>query len=142
MILKKIDQPIRYLSLAILMFMWGFTAVHFSDLPTEIPIHFNARGIADGFGTRIHCWGLPILATIMAQLMHLLSKRKNIKKAEKQLLDYMQLLLVLLFGYIQIQVFFVAVGKSTGLGQWFLPLTMGLFLLPIIQVVAQQRRND
>ena len=140
--MKPLDKSLPYLSRALLALMWGFTAIHYNDLPAEIPIHFNARGIADGFGTRIHCWGLPLLATLMALLMNSLTKRKHIKRSEKQLLDYMQLLLVLLFGYIQVQVFFVAVEKSTGLGQWFLPISMGLFFLPIIGIIVQQQRKN
>ena len=49
------------LPLILLLILWGFTAIHYSDLPTEIPIHFNAKGVPDGFATRIHCWGMPSL---------------------------------------------------------------------------------
>ena len=48
-----------------LLFLWGFTAVHFHDLPKEIPIHFNAKGVPDSYATRIHSWGIPLIATFL-----------------------------------------------------------------------------
>lgn len=121
--------------------MWGFTLIHFNDLPEEIPIHYNAKGIPDGFDTRIHIWGLPIISSLLFALLGGLQKRKGIQQIEQQLLQWMQLLLLIVFTYIQLQTFFVAVNKSNGLGSWFLPLVMISFLAPIIWVIRKQQQS-
>lgn len=135
------SKKLRYLSFFILFLMWGFTLIHFNDLPQEIPIHYNAKGIADDFASRIHIWGLPIIASVLFALLNRLEKRTGIQKIEVQLLQWMQLLILFVFTYIQIQTFFVAVHKSKGLGSWFLPLSMIGFLLPIIWVIRKQQQS-
>ena len=121
--------------------MWGFTLIHFNDLPEEIPIHYNAKGVPDGYDTRIHIWGLPMIATLLFSLLGGLQKRTGIQQIELQLLQWMQLLIQGTFTYIQLQTFFVAVNKSNGLGNWFLPLVMISFLAPIIWVIKKQQQS-
>lgn len=121
--------------------MWGFTLIHFNDLPEEIPIHYNAKGVPDGYDTRIHIWGLPLIATLLFLLLNGLQKRTGIQPIELQLLQWMQLLILGTFTYIQLQTFFVAVNKSNGLGSWFLPLVMISFLAPIIWVIKKQQQS-
>lgn len=119
--------------------MWGFTLIHFNDLPEEIPIHYNAKGVPDGFDTRIHIWGLPLIATLLFLLLGGLQKRTGIQKIELQLLQWMQLLILGTFTYIQLQTFFVAVNKSNGLGGWFLPTVVIGFLVPLFWVIKKQQ---
>lgn len=135
------DKKLKYATLFLFVLMWGFTLIHFNDLPEEIPIHYNAKGIPDGFDTRIHIWGLPIIATLLFALLNGLQKRTGIQQIEQQLLQWMQLLLIGVFTYIQLQTFFVAVNKSNGLGSWFLPLVMISFLAPIIWVIRKQQQS-
>lgn len=124
------------------IFLWGFTIIHYRDLPNEIPIHFNATGQPDAYDTRIHVWGLPIIATLLFLLFNALGKRKQITDQEKVLLDQMQLLIVGVFGYIQLHVFFVALGLRSGLGKWFLPISVMLFFVPVISIIFQQQKKD
>ena len=42
--------------------MIAFTAFHYSDLPTKIPIHYNAAGVPDGYGEKQDVWALPLIA--------------------------------------------------------------------------------
>lgn len=135
------QKTVPYIAVALLVLLWGFTLVHYYDLPEEIPIHFNAAGKADGFATRLHIWGLPIIAAALFFLLHRIQKRENIQSLEVQLLQWMQRLILATFCYIQIQTFLVALGRSEGLGTWFLPLSMVSFLLPIFWVVIKQQRS-
>ena len=121
--------------------MWGFTLFHFNDLPEQIPIHYNAKGIPDGFDTRIHVWGLPLIATLLFLLLAGLQKRTGIQQIELQLLQWMQLLIQGTFTYIQLQTFFVAINKSNGLGSWFLPVVVISFLAPIFWVIKKQQQS-
>ena len=133
------NNKLKYPTLFLLVLMWGFTLIHFNDLPEEIPIHYSAKGVPDGFDTRIHIWGLPLIATLLFLLLGGLQKRTGIQKIELQLLQWMQLLILGTFTYIQLQTFFVAVNKSNGLGGWFLPTVVIGFLAPIFWVIKKQQ---
>ena len=135
------DKKLKYATLFLLVLLWGFTIIHFKDLPEEIPIHYNAKGVPDSFDTRIHIWGLPIIATLVFALLSRLQKRTRIQQIELQLLQWMQLLILGVFTYIQLQTFFVAVNKSDGLGNWFLPAVMIGFLAPIVWVIKKQQQS-
>ena len=133
------NNKLKYPTLFLLVLIWGFTLIHFNDLPEEIPIHYNAKGVPDGFDTRIHIWGLPLIATLLFLLLGGLQKRTGIQKIELQLLQWMQLLILGTFTYIQLQTFFVAVNKSNGLGGWFLPTVVIGFLAPLFWVIKKQQ---
>lgn len=135
------NKKLKYTTLFLLVLLWGFTLIHFNDLPEEIPIHYNAKGIPDGFDTRIHIWGLPIIATLLFFLLNGLQRRTGMQQIERQLLQWMQLLILGIFTYIQLQTFFIAVNKSNGLGSWFLPLVMISFFVPIFWVIRKQQRS-
>ncbi|MEN8769514.1 MAG: DUF1648 domain-containing protein [Candidatus Arcticimaribacter sp.] len=134
-------KKFSYISGAVFVLLWGFTLIHFKDLPAEIPIHYNAKGIPDGFDTRNHIWGLPIIASVLFGLLNGLQKRTRIHQIERQLLQWMQLLILVIFTYIQLQTFFVAVNKSDGLGSWFLPAVMIGFMAPIVWVIRKQQQS-
>lgn len=133
------NNKLKYPTLFLLVLIWGFTLIHFNDLPEEIPIHYNAKGVPDGFDTRIHIWGLPLIATLLFLLLGGLQKRTGIQKIELKLLQWMQLLILGTFTYIQLQTFFVAVNKSNGLGGWFLPTVVIGFLAPLFWVIKKQQ---
>ena len=135
------NNKLKYATLFLLVLMWGFTLIHFNDLPEEIPIHYNAKGVPDGYDTRIHIWGLPLIATLLFLLLNRLQKRTGIQPIELQLLQWMQLLILGTFTYIQLQTFFVAVNKSNGLGGWFLPIVVISFLAPIFWVIKKQQQS-
>ena len=72
------NNKLKYATLFLITLMSGFTLIHFNDLPTEIPIHCNAKGIPDCFDPRIHIWGLPLIATLLFLLLSGLQKRTEI----------------------------------------------------------------
>lgn len=123
--------------LILLFLLWGFTAFHYKDLPTEIPIHFNAKGMPDGFATRIHCWGMPLFASLLYFGLNFPLKRLDIKENEKKVLFWTQGIIMGIFCYIQYQSFLVALGRSQGLGVWFLPFTFLVLLLPVFVGIRQ-----
>ena len=135
------NNKLKYATFLLIALMWGFTLFHFNDLPEQIPIHYNAKGIPDGFDTRIHIWGLPLIAILLFFLLTGLQKRSGIQQIELQLLQWMQLLIQGIFTYIQLQTFFVAVNKSNGLGSWFLPVVVISFLAPIFWVIKKQQQS-
>ena len=133
------NNKLKFTTLLSLVLLWGLTLIHFNDLPEKITIDYNAKGIPDGFDTRIHVWGLPLIATLLFLPLSGLQKRTGIQKIELQLLQWMQLLILGTFTYIQLQTFYVAVNKSNGLGGWFLPTVVIGFLAPIFWVIKKQQ---
>lgn len=130
---------IKKSSLILLIILWGFTAVHYQDLPDSIPIHFNALGEPDKFGNRSHSWGIPIIALLLYLLLNQISKRKKIHRKEVQIITWMQLNIQLLFGYLQVNMFLVSLGRSEGLGIGFLPFSILLLMVPSIVVMFQKK---
>ena len=50
-------------------------AIFYFDLPQTIPIHFNLKGEADGFGNRTTIWALPILSVLLYYGMYQITTR-------------------------------------------------------------------
>ena len=123
----------------------------YSSLPEIIPIHFNARGIADGYGSREMIWVLPILVflifvgvAILADHPHLFNYLVEITKenAERQyrmatrLLRILNLLVAGIFLYIMYVKVALYPATNTGLGVFFLPFSlMAIFGILVIYIL-------
>ena len=133
---------INITSLILLIILWGFTGVHYQDLPDSIPIHFNALGEPDNFESRIHSWGIPIIAFLLYVLLSKISSRKKIHPKEVKVIAWLQLGILFLFAYLQVNVFLVSLGQIEGLGIGFLPFSIVLLLVPSIVVMFQKKGKD
>ena len=61
----------------LLLLAWSITAWALfgpHPLPARIPTHFNAAGLADGWGTPGMLWLLPIMATVIYALMTMVAR--------------------------------------------------------------------
>ncbi|MBT8222013.1 MAG: DUF1648 domain-containing protein [Eudoraea sp.] len=136
--------------LALLM-SFLFPAIYYATLPDQIPIHFNASGLADSYGEKSMVWFLPILGSLMCFGLYKL--RKNFRKLNprgterENKISTMGLLIsgflvALSFAYINIQMVRIALGKSENLGTWFLPLFIAAFLiLPFLPILKFRKRR-
>lgn len=116
----------------LLVFLWGVTLVHFGDLPDRVPIHYDVLGKPDRYGSQSYVWGLPLLASILLIILTSFQKRMPLKEMEKGIFGWLKISILLIFGYIQLQSFLIALGRSNGLGPWFLPLSVALTLVPLL----------
>ena len=147
-----VDKLAELLGWLILLLLWGWTFTHFSDLPDTIPTHFNATGEADGFGSKASIIGLPLIATLLFIGLTVLNRYPHIFNYPSpvtqnnalrlytlatRMLRYLKLVLVLVFGGIELMTIQHATGKGAGLGVWFLPLTLVLVFLPLIYFVVK-----
>ena len=145
----KLLEIIGWITLALL---WIMTILDYSNLPDSIPIHFNASGQADDFGSKRYIFTLPIIGTviflgitILNKFPHIFNYPSTITKdnAEKQyknafrMMIYLKFVIVFTFIIIQYKTIQTAFGNSQGLGVWFLPLSMGLILIPTIFFVIK-----
>tara|TARA_R110000782_G_scaffold106751_3_gene195086 strand:+ start:946 stop:1452 length:507 start_codon:yes stop_codon:yes gene_type:complete len=143
--LTKTDKVIEVTGWTLLIGTWILAILSFPDLPESIPTHFNAAGEADGFGEKTNIFVLPIVGTILFIGMTLLNKNPHIFNYptaitnENALSQYsnavrmirvLKLIIVFVFGLILVRTLQNIKGNVEGLGAWFLPLTIGLFIIP------------
>ncbi len=150
--LSSLDNKLELTSKIFLVVMWTLTLFTFFKLPQTIPTHFNASGQADDFGNKLTLLILPILATIIYFGLTLLNMYPHIfnymtkiteDNAQKQytiatrLLRFLKLAILVIFSLIILFTYLTTIGVTNGLGFWFLPLTVGLLLIPTIISIAQ-----
>ncbi|MEP6676800.1 MAG: DUF1648 domain-containing protein [Ferruginibacter sp.] len=157
--LSKLDKNLELTGKIFLVVMWGLTLYTFLKLPTTIPIHFNASGKADSYGNKLTLLILPVLGTVIyvgltqlnkyPQLFNYMTKI-NEDNAERQysiatrMLRFLKLAILVIFSLIILFTYLTTIGLTNGLGSWFLPLTIGLLLIPVIISIRQsfKKKNN
>ncbi|MDT8347498.1 MAG: DUF1648 domain-containing protein [Flavobacteriaceae bacterium] len=142
----------RYVSLisqSALVLMLAFPAIYYTQLPEQIPIHFNFNGQADAYGAKSNVWTMPIIGLLLYVGLffintYLKKKLENTTKNEYLRAIYINRMLVLLialaFCYISIQTVLVSLNKSDGLGVWFIPVfVLGSIVLPLWPLVMKKK---
>lgn len=124
---EQSDLLIEMVNITLLILIWGFTIVHYFDLPETIPIHFNAKGDADGFGNKATIWLLPAIATFTFLLMFLLNRYPHLHnymvniteenalrnyRLSTRVLRYVNLYCMILFSIIVYEVMAMSLGKK------------------------------
>ncbi len=141
------DRVLECMGWFFLTASWLLTFINYDSLPEIIPIHFNGAGEADGFGDKWTILTLPLVATVMFvgltflnRFPHIFNYPTAITKENAliqytnatRLIRFLKLIIVLIFGLIDMQTIRHAHGQTEGLGIWFLPLTMALIFIPMI----------
>lgn len=151
------DKLVDLLGWLMLLTLWAFTVINYSNLPETIPTHFNGAGEADGFGSKVSIFGLPVIATLLFIGLTVLNRYPHIFNYPSpvtqdnalrlytlatRMLRYLKLVLVLVFGGIEFMTIQHATGKAAGLSVWFLPLTLVLIFLPLIYFVIKSVQKN
>lgn len=142
------DKVIELIGWLLLLTIWVLTITSYSNLPDTIPMHYNAAGQIDGFGKKVQILTLPFVATVFFVGMIILNRfphifnyptRINKDNALRQytimtrMTRYLKLAFVFIFGLLTCK----TIQNSDGLGRWFLPLTMGLLLIPMTYFIIK-----
>jgi hypothetical protein len=121
-------------------------------LPEIIPTHFGISGKPDGWGGRGSLFFLPILGTFVYICLWFLSKYPHIYNypvtiteenapvqylMARKLINWLRTFVVVLCGYTEWVSIQVALGKSSGLGPWFIAVVLLLTSGPIIYYVMK-----
>ena len=146
------DKSLEILGWFVLILFWIITVLNYSKIPGTIPTHFDFAGKPDGFGDKSTIFILPVLTsilfigmTILNRFPHIFNYPSNItnQNAERQyiiatkLIRYLKLIVVLAFSSIGLMTSLTANNKLSGLGIWFLPLFMGIIIIPIIYAIKK-----
>lgn len=133
-------------ALLMLLLLWGLTWYYYPSLPETIPTHFNAKGDADGFGRKATILMLPAVATVLFAGMTILNRYPHVfnypvKITEANALQqysiatgmirWLKLVIMLVFTLIVIRTH-AAASDGSGIGRWFLPVTLLLIFVPVI----------
>lgn len=144
------------LSILILLFSIVYLALKWSDLPATIAIHYNGSGVADGWGGKGTMIMFPILLLLFYVGFTLLRKvpphhfnypiaitEQNAPHKYKlsiYLISWMKLEVVALFGYLNWAFVQNALGLSSGLGIWMLPVSLVLIFGTIIILLIKMMK--
>ncbi len=148
--LTTTDKLIEIIGWISIIGIWIITFANYASLPETIPIHFNAAGVADGFGKKATILTLPIVATILFLSMSVLNKYPQIfnypttiteENARAQytsatrLIRMIKLIIIVIFTVISYKTIQTATKKADGLGVWFMPITLALIFVPTIYYI-------
>lgn len=123
----------------------AFVAFYFLSLPEQIPIHFNLKGKADGFGSKSTLWVLPLISLAIYYGMYLVATKvkphlmnypvtvteKNAPKLYAMsitMLVILNLLIAVLFLVLSLEI----IGISL---KWFKP-TLGSIILGFVVFIT------
>lgn len=140
----------------ILLVLWAYIIIQFSKLPDRIPTHFGLSGLPDGFSSRNTIFVLPAIVTIMYALISIINRFPHLYKYNVTItplnaksnynsitrrVRILKFLLTILFCFFWYKSIRVALNQSEGLGKWFLPLALILFLGAIFIILTGSIRQ-
>ena len=152
-----IDWLLEAIAISGLMFFLGYTIYNYPHIPETIPTHFNSSGQADEYGSRasfIILPGIAFFVYILLTLISLIPYRFNFtvkitpENAQRQYIMATRMIrtlkssLIWGFFYLSYATIRVAEGAASGLGIWFVPLFLGIILIPLINyfIMAHLKR--
>lgn len=157
--LSSFDQVIEFIGLAFLVFLIILPLRYYSDLPVRIPVHFNASGAPDGYGSKTTLFLLPAIGLVLWLAMTILTRFPHIfnfpvkitpENAEVQyrlatrMMRILKTLILIMFAFISYKTIQIATGNEAGLGKAFLPvfliITFGVVLIYLVK--ASKNRNQ
>lgn len=144
-------------SIAALVIVMVKIFTEWSGLPEIVPVHFNMAGEPDGYGSRFILLSMPAISLFMYITLSIVARFPHtfnfawpitMENAEKQyrlavdMLVWLKMELTVLFCFITWIMIQSAMGGSSGLGIWFLPVFIGAILgTTAIYLVAAYRNK-
>lgn len=137
--LTWLDWIMEAVAILILLAMIALIVMQYTSLPSIIPTHFNASGEVDGYGGKWTVLLLAVVAIVVYVLATLASRYPNLmnypipiteENHERQFLNAVKMIRVLkclsviLFFFLVYGVIQNAFQKSSGIGQYFLPISL------------------
>lgn len=145
-----------FLSVILVGFYTGYAALSYSNLPDKIPIHFNAKGLPDSYGSKTTMLLLVALGLLVFFLILFINRKphtfnypvkidatnaRNHYSAAMNMMSLVNLFCAGIFAYIIYMGIQTAMGKATGLGSSFLFVIFGGLALIIGYYLFQTLSN-
>ncbi len=148
---NKFDLIANIASIVILLAATIFVLLHWSDLPEQIPSHYNSKGEPNAYGGKgtlifmmIVNWAVLLTMIIVGNLPQIWNtgvertpaNEAVINRIVRDMLSVMEISMAVLFGYMLI---IPTVGANMGI--WFLPLFLALIFGNLIVMTVRLIRN-
>jgi uncharacterized membrane protein len=132
-----------------------FLVYNWSELPDEVPAHYNALGEVDRWGSKMELLILPVIGAFLAVFMQIVERfpkthnypeRLNEENAEKfyllsrKMMNSLKNICLLIFSLVLFELVSIALGWWNGFGAWFLPVLLLSIFIPIIAGIMKQRK--
>lgn len=150
------DRIIEVSGYVCLAALWGMTLFAYGNLPETIPTHFGAGGEADDHGSKMTLFFLPVLGTIsfigltvLNGYPHIFNYPAEITPANalSQYTNATRMIRFLKFSMtfiMLVTVFMIYSAASTGsdkLGSAFLPIFIGVLVIPLVYFLVKAIRG-
>ncbi len=144
--LSHFDKKIEIAASFFLTGLWVLTSILYFNLPDIIPIHYNASGVPDNFGSKSTIIILPFIGTLLFWILTKLNRHPHIFNSKSvtihenaaqqynsatRIIRFLKVAIVIIFSLIILFTYLTATGKTTGLGVWFLPFIFSLTIIPM-----------
>lgn len=142
----KKSTPNLFIALVLIAIPFGYAAFIYSSLPATIPIHFNYKGEADGFGGKDSIFlGPGILGGVSLFTFFLLSNIKNfdpkrVKEEDDGMFKKFAILMVAFLSMISLIITVSANSPAINVTKLLLP-AIGLFLAFIGWMMPKLHQN-
>ena len=153
--MKPFDWVLEGLGLIFLIVMFVMTAQQYSSLPAQVPIHFNAAGVADNYGSKNTVWLMPVLSLVMYLGLSALQRYPHVYNYPSEvtednaprlyrlgveLIRSIKTLIMLTFLFLNYKIIVSGNEESTGLGTYFLPILLISFTILLVHHIWQVRK--
>lgn len=155
--LQPLDIIVDVLSISVLICMIIYSVIVFQELPDTIPTHFDFKGEADSYGSKSSLFLLPGIGIVLFSLLFILNKYPHLHnymvniteenalknyRFSTRVLRFTNLCIAILFFFIQFKIVQTAKDNSISIGNWLIPLIIGItVIVPIFLVVHQFKMN-
>ncbi|MEN9549544.1 MAG: hypothetical protein RIR12_2135 [Bacteroidota bacterium] len=150
------DRKLDVSSTVLLIILWLVAIATFLYSPFIIPIHYNYKGVIDGYGSKWTILLLPLISTLIFFGITVLIKRPHLlnysikitpENRDKQfaiacrMLRMLKLSTILVFLFITVITFLHIKKLASGLGWVLLPLVVFLVVVPVVVQLRQSFIN-
>ena len=147
----KFEKLWDYIGCGIFMLSILYIFIMWSEIPEEVPGHFNGAGEVDRWGTKIELFILPFIGVFLWILLSLLEKaphmhnyparlnENNVKAFylnSRKTLNEIKNLCLIIFAVISFQMVRIAIGEVETIGWWLLPIVLIGTAIPIIKSIV------
>ena len=147
----KFEKLWDYIGCGIFMLSILYIFIMWSEIPEEVPGHFNGAGEVDRWGTKIELFILPFIGVFLWVLLSLLEKaphmhnyparlnENNVKVFylnSRKTLNEIKNLCLIIFAVISFQMVRIAIGEIETIGWWLLPIVLIGTAIPIIKGIV------
>lgn len=155
--LESIDIIMESISIVLIFLMWLYLLTEYPNLPETVASHFNIKGEPDAYNDKTFILLLPSIATLMYFGLFLLNRYPHIHnymvnitpnnalknyRFSTRIVRIVNTLSMIMFSYITFHIINSAKGKVLTLGNWFLPIVIGVsIILPIFIIIYFRKIN-